>query len=109
MVVGDFNYPNINWINGCLSKPDHNEQLFYDTLQNCVLHRLVNQLTRIRPGTNPHILDLMLTNEEAMIQNISYTAGLGSSDHTCIYFHLNCTATRSERHTTGYNFLEGKF
>ena len=44
-----------------------------------------------------------------MIQNISYTAGLGSSDHTCIYFHLNCTATRSERHTTGYNFTKANF
>jgi len=39
-----------------------------------------------------------------MIQNISYTVGLGSSDHTCIQFYLNCTATRSERNTTGYNF-----
>ena len=67
LVVGDFNYPNIDWINGCLSKPDHNEQLFYDTLQDCVLHQLVNQLTRIRPGTNPHILDLILTNEEATV------------------------------------------
>jgi len=27
-VVGDFNYPNIDWINGCLTKTDHNEQLF---------------------------------------------------------------------------------
>jgi len=44
-----------------------------------------------------------------MIQNISYTAGLGSSDRTCIYFHLNCTATSSERHTTGYNFRTANF
>jgi len=74
-----------------------------------VLHQLVTQPTRIRPGTNPHILDLLLTNEEAMIQNISYTVGLGSSDHTCIQFYLNCTATRSERNTTGYNFGRANF
>jgi len=62
--------------------------------------------TRIRPGTN---LDLILTNEEAMIQNISYTVGLGSSDHTCIQFYLNCTATRSARNTTGYDFGRANF
>ena len=28
LVIGDFNYPNIDWINGCLTKTDHNEQLF---------------------------------------------------------------------------------
>ena len=40
LVVGDFNYPNIDWINGCLTKTDHNEQLFYDTPQDCVLYQL---------------------------------------------------------------------
>ena len=103
--------PNIDWINGCLTKTDHNEQLFYDTLQDCVLYQLVTQPTRIRPGTDPHILDLIVTNEEAMVQDITYTAGLGSSDHTCtcIQFHLNCTATRTERNTTGYNYGNANF
>ena len=66
LVVGDFNYPNIDWINGCLTGVDHNEQLFYDTLQDCVLFQLVTQPTRVRPDTDPHILDLILTNEETM-------------------------------------------
>jgi len=74
--------------------------------KDCVLHQLVTQPTRIIPGINPHILNLILTNEEAVIQNISYTVGLGSSDHTCIQFYLNCTA---ERNTTGYNFGRAKF
>jgi len=38
-----------------------------------------------------------------MIQNISYTVGLGSSDHSCIQLYLNYAATRSERNITGYN------
>jgi len=86
LVVGDFNCRNIDWINGYLT---NNEQLFYDTLQDCVLHQLVTQPTRIRPSS------YFGSNEEAMIQNISCTVGLGSSDHTCIQFYLNCTATRS--------------
>ena len=56
LVVGDFNYPNIDGkmaINLNLTAMSNS----YDTLQDCVLHQLVNQLTRIKPGTNPHILD----------------------------------------------------
>jgi len=56
---------------------------------------------RIRPDTDPHVLDLILINKEAMSKIlITYTAALGSSDHTC---HLNCSATRKrEKHTKGY-------
>ena len=44
-----------------------------------------------------------------MVQNISYTAGLGSSDHICIQFSLNCTATRTEKNSTGYNYSKANF
>jgi len=39
---------------------------------------------RIRPDTDPHVLDVILINKEAMSNIlITYTAALGSSDHTC--------------------------
>jgi len=68
-------------------------------------YQLVTQSTRITPGTDPHILDLILTNKEAMIQTISYTWGLLGSDHTRIHFRLN----RTERHITGYNYEKVNF
>ena len=86
LVVGDFNYVSIDWNRGCLTREDYSKQLFFDTIQDCVLFQFITQLTRFRLGTKPHILDLILTNEEAMVCNIKYTAGLGNSDHICIQF-----------------------
>ena len=106
LIVGDFNYPNIDWHRGCLAKVDHSEQLFFDTIQDCVLFQLVMQPARFRQGAEPHILDLILTNAEAMIHNIKFTAGLGNSDHVCIQFGLNCTANRSVSNNIGYNYFK---
>ena len=103
LIVGDFNYPNIDWHRGCLTKVDHSEQLFFDTIQDCVLFQLVTQPTRFRQGVEPRILDLILTNAEAMIHNIKFTAGLGNIDHVCIQFGLNCTTNRSVSNNIGYN------
>ena len=41
-------------------------------------------------GTTPHILDLVISNEEGMVQDISYHPGLGLSDHVCISFAVAC-------------------
>ena len=49
------------------------------------MFQLVTQPTRFRLGAEPHILDLILSNEEAMVHNIKYTTGLGNSDHI-MYF-----------------------
>ena len=89
-----------------MAKVDHSKQLFFDTIQDCVLFQLVMQPTRFRQGAEPHILDLILTNAEAMIHNIKFTAGLGNSDHVCIQFGLNCTANRSVSNNIGYNYLK---
>ena len=55
LIVGDFNYPNIDWHRACLAKVDHSKQLFFDTIQDCVLFQLVMQPTRFRQGAEPHI------------------------------------------------------
>ena len=59
LIVGDFNYPSIDWNRGCLTREDYSEQFFFDTIQDCVLFQLVTQPIRFRPGTEPHTLDLM--------------------------------------------------
>ena len=48
------------------------------------------QPTRFRDGDEPSFLDLILTNEEGMIYNLTHNAGLGESHHTCINFTFNC-------------------
>jgi len=57
------------------------------------------ELTRFRGDATPHILDLVFTNNENMIENLKYLPGLGSSDHLCISFNMElpvCQTSDSE-------------
>jgi len=52
--------------------------------------------TRFRGDATPHILDLVFTNYENMIENLKYLPGLGNSDHLCISFDVELQTSDSE-------------
>ena len=52
------------------------------------------------------MLDLVQTNEEDMVYQISYSAGLGSSDHVCILIFSPRAVPKS---CIGYNYYTGNF
>ena len=43
-----------------------------------------------RIDQEPHVLDLLLSNEDGMISDIEYCSPLGKSDHSLINFNFNC-------------------
>ena len=88
LIAGDFNLPGIDWSDDNFSGNSY-EQEFYDTVQECVLFQHVNEPTRFRPGSFPHVLDLVLTNEEKIVKSIKYSSGLGLSDHLCLNISLH--------------------
>ena len=49
--------------------------------------------TRYGEGNTPSLLDLILTNEEGMVNNILYEPDLGKSDHIIIKFDFICYAS----------------
>ena len=58
----------------------------------------VTKPTRWRGMDSPHILDLLLTNEEHMKTHLEYQSALGKSDHSELHFKYNCyTFTRNKR------------
>ena len=59
LIVGDFNYPNINWDNWECNKDD---EVFVDLLQDNFLHQHVDTSTRVN-----NILDLVIINEISMV------------------------------------------
>ena len=114
LIVGDFNYSNINWKDYTASGVGPNDQMFIDTLQECVLHQHITEPTRYRQGVNPHTLDLVLTDEERMIDELRYLAALGKGDHVCITFKLNCctsqkTTYHNVRKQPTLNFSKGDY
>ena len=68
-----------------------------ETLQDLFLKQHVTEPTRYRNGEEPSLLDLIITNEEGMIQNLSYHPALGDSDHCCLKFDLCCYAYHNKR------------
>jgi len=112
VIIGDFNYPRIQWFSNPILVSNCHEQLFVDTIHQLALNQLVSQPTRFRPGTEPHLLDLLLTNEASMVESIEYCSGLGKSDHVCIKFTLNCFPTSQSNNKSqlfSYNFAKGDY
>jgi len=88
--MGDFNYPGIQWSSHPILVSNSHEQLFVDTIHYEALSQLVSQPTQFCIGSEPHLLDLLLTNEVNMVENIEYCSSLGKSDHVCVKFLVNC-------------------
>ena len=68
LVMGDFNFPDIDWENW--SSSDSNSQEFIEIIQDTYLQQHVTQPTRYREGQTSDCLDLIFTNEEEMIQQV---------------------------------------
>ena len=91
LLVGNFNYSDINWksltINDSSSPQPYEE--FLEVISSCALYQHVSEPTRYKQGVAPSLLDLMITNKEGMISNLSYLPLLGKSDHLCLQFSFN--------------------
>ena len=83
LLLGDFNCPNINWHS--LSSSVAFDKQFLDTLKN-FLSQLVRIPTRSRGMDTPHILDLVISNDN-IIDNIECKSPMGKV--TTLYCLLN--------------------
>ena len=109
LITGDFNYRNINWINDIILSDSVCNNLFLDTIHDYLLCRHVTEPTQYRFDTDPHILDLVLTNEEEMVDNMTYLHGLGKSDHTCILFDILCYTKKQNKSFEAFDFKKANF
>ena len=108
LIGGDFNMPHIDWENGFSAAPPRDiSHQFLEMLKDCFLTQQVNQPTRFRPGETPHILDLILTNEDGMVNHLFHEAGLGKSDHVILRFELACYTYQHEFSSGHPNYFKG--
>ena len=52
---------------------------------NCYLYQHITDQTRIREGRNSNTIDLVITSEEHMIENLEIEPPLGNSDHVWLF------------------------
>lgn len=77
LVMGDFNFPGINW--EIQSASGTHCSKFLECIQDCFLYQHVGVATR---GDN--ILDLVLSSEQNMVENLEVKEPFGDSDHCVI-------------------------
>jgi len=91
LICGDFNYSGIDWDNlSLLPSSPPIVQAFIDTTQDLYLVQHIMEPTHYCPGETPHILDLIFTNEQTMIDEVHYLPGLGCNGQVCLSFKFMC-------------------
>lgn len=89
ILVGDFNYGEIDWINNCTSESiNHPATKFLKTVQDSLLTQRVVHPTRHRGNDAPSLLDLVLSSDDSMVDIIIHEPPLGLSDHDVLRFNI---------------------
>ena len=110
IVVGDFNYPGIDW-QECVSldREGSDSDQFTECLKDCYLTQHIDKPTRFRGSQKPSLLDLILTNEDNVICDIQHLAPVGNSDHCTLTFKYICKVEESTSITKKYKYDKGDY
>ena len=89
-LVGDFNFPDINWESWTTPHNENSKEFaFIETLRDCFFHQHNMENSRRRGNNEPSLIDLVLTDERMQISDICHQAPLGKSDHTVMTFNFD--------------------
>ena len=89
LLMGDFNYPHIKWDSES-TESNTVEDKFIENIRDNFLFQHITMPTRGRLGNKSNILDLIFTNEEGIIEDVTYEGPLGKSDHTVLLVNHRC-------------------
>ena len=106
--MGDFNFPDINWVdNYCSSSSTSLSAKFLEVIQDSFLIQHVQEATRHQPNQQPSVLDLIITRDPDSIMNLTHLPPLGCSDHDCLVWQLFCNSKhKSFINTKSYNYYQ---
>ena len=90
IITGDFNYPEIKWsTQSCEAGENHPATGFFETLKDCFFTQHITEATHHRGNQQANTLDLLLTNEEQTVTNVTLHAPIGCSHHSVILCETN--------------------
>ena len=101
LLVGDFNYPRIDWE---VLDVSGDGEAFLDIFQDTFLCQHVTQATR---GDN--ILDLVFSSEEELVSNLNIGPSIGGSDHSSIDFILSLELPGKEQPNLGLDYRKADY
>jgi hypothetical protein len=110
LLIGDFNYPEIDWKqHSCSAAETHPSSLFLRTFQDSFLTQHVTEPTHHRGDQTANVLDLILTNEIGMVEDLEYLDPLGKSHHSTLTFTLQCYVTSNLKSREVYLYDKGNY
>ena len=110
LIGGDFNQPQIDWINGTSpGSKDHPASVFLEFTRDSFLHQHVKSPTHYRGTQNPTLIDLVFSSEEDMVKNLTQEAPVGKSHHQVIHFDFLCYALHENKSGTVYNYKKADY
>ena len=96
LLMGDYNYPEISWDPIRLPEDHmHPATLFVECLRDAYLYQHVTNPTHSTAEQKANTLDLILTNEESMVEDLTHEPPLGKSHHDCLVFKFRCYSKRN--------------
>ncbi|KAI5631365.1 endonuclease-reverse transcriptase domain-containing protein [Phthorimaea operculella] len=110
VIMGDFNYNGVKWplLNCGYHTP--REDNFVQWFNSSNFEQLVDKHTRYRGGNQPSTLDLILTNDDALIAHVNHQAPIGKSDHTCLLSTMEIEAVNhNTTPITKWNYQKADF
>ena len=108
IVVGDFNFPSIDWDRWVCTDNKLLCNKFLETLRDNFILQHVSYATRARNNTTPHILDLVLTDKD-IIKDIKFMSPLGNSDHSILDISCDCNEYSRITSVDKFNFAKGNY
>ena len=89
-IVGDFNLPSIDWSDlQFAADNDSCSSLFSLFVARNCFNQLVNEPTRLHPGSKNSVLDVILSND-TFVCDVTVSSPFSTSDHCSVYFSLVC-------------------
>ena len=103
LITGDFNLPDIDWeLESSPNSLTNLGTIFIECYRDCFLYQHAMAPTHHRHSCTPTALDLIFSNGEVMVTDISHLAPLGASCHNVIKFNFNCYFLTNETHNQSY-------
>jgi hypothetical protein len=105
LICGDFNLPEINWSDtSTLGGPNSLPYRFIECIRDSFLTQHVKIPTHKRGDQRANVLDLVFTNEEDMIDEITPLDPWGKSHHCGLIYKFKCYADQARpRWTLNFN------
>ncbi|WAR26475.1 hypothetical protein MAR_012179, partial [Mya arenaria] len=110
VILGDFNFPEIDWSTWTVHRNEtHPAFSFVECLRDNFLNQHVQGVTRYRQGQDPSCLDLLLTDNQTEVENLTLSSKLGASDHISIICEIPCVVNKDRKPVNKVNFFKGDY